>query len=282
MDYLDETDDANLSINIEIDKYNRLKIKSDESIKKIIELIKKDLLECFKIQTEMTDTYTDDIKKDEHIDMCKRIIRNQDGRLFGLLDKDLRTQLNKIPIPIKKDDYIVSQEFKDNEINFKNQLFKMYKYKSYYSSVDFKADLIKYNEESEIKITEYIDLTWEITQIYITKKYEEKYKKFVASHLFKFDSSRLFFENIKHFTSFDVYIKLLNFDDLYPDEPKSQYNKKDTYLSEIKIIIESIQQKALIYEKLKHKSLEKENAELKIRLNDMEEKLKLLSSSKFM
>ena len=89
-------------------------------------------------------------------------------------------------------------------------------------------------------------------------------------------------KNIKQFTSFEVYIKLLNFDDLYPDEPTSQYNKKDTYLSEIKIIIESIQQKALIHEKLKHKTLEKENAELRIRLNDMEEKLKLLTSSKFM
>jgi IS1 family transposase len=47
-------------------------------------------------------------------------------------------------------------------------------------------------------------------------------------------------------------------------------------------IIESIQQKALIHEKLKHKTLEKENAELRIRLNDMEEKLKLLTTSKFM
>ena len=102
------------------------------------------------------------------------------------------------------------------------------------------------------------------------------------SNLSKFDSSRLFFENIKQFTSFDVYIKLLNFDELYPDKNKFQFNKKDTYLSEIKIIIESIQQKALICEKLKHKSLEKENAELKIRLNDMEEKLKLLTTSKFM
>jgi hypothetical protein len=37
MDYLDKNDDANLSINIEIDKYNRLKIKSDESIQNILD-----------------------------------------------------------------------------------------------------------------------------------------------------------------------------------------------------------------------------------------------------
>ena len=281
MEYLDETDDANLSINIEIDKYNRLKIKSDESIEIIIGLIKKDINECLKIQTEMKDIYTEDIKKDKHIDMCKRIIRNPDrlDRLF-VLDTDSRNQIDKIPIPIKKDDYTISQEYKDNAMQFTN-LFKN-RYSTYYTSEDFKADLIKYNEEFEIKFTEYIDLTWEIRQKYITKKYEEKYKNYVMSNLSKFDSSRLFFENIKQFTSFDVYIKLLNFDDLYPDKPKSHYNKKDTYLSEIKIIIESIQQKALIYEKLKHKTLEKENAELKIRLNDMEEKLKLLTSSKFM
>jgi hypothetical protein len=48
------------------------------------------------------------------------------------------------------------------------------------------------------------------------------------------------------------------------------------FTSDNNCIIESLQQKALIYEKLKHKTLEKENAELKIRLNDMEEKFKLL------
>ena len=109
MDYLDKTD-ANLSINIEIDKYNRLKIKSDESIEKIIELIEKDLLECDKIQTEMKDIYTEDIKKDKHIDMCKRIIRNPD-RLY-VLHTDSRIEIDKIPIPIKKDDYTISQECK--------------------------------------------------------------------------------------------------------------------------------------------------------------------------
>ncbi len=88
----------------------------------------------------------------------------------------------------------------------------------------------------------------------------------------KINNFKQFLETITKYTSIEIYTEILNFNEYF----------KGMFTNDNQCIIESIQQKALIHEKLKHKTLEKENAELRIRLNDMEEKLKLLTTSKFM
>lgn len=216
MDYLDEND-ANLSINIEIDKYNRLKIKSDESIQKILKIIDYRMKEIIsplspwktqieKIKTEIT-----------HLEDCI-------------------SMLNKEP----------------DELPTQNG----------YTSGSKYCRLSNCNEQLRIK---------QKSLIHPVEQYEMVDIK-IQPKINKINNFKHFLETITKYTSRKIYTEILNFEE----------NFKGMFTTDNNCIIESIQQKALIYEKLKHKTLEKENAELKIRLNDMEEKLKLLTSSKFM
>ncbi len=211
MDYLDENDDANLSINIEIDKYNRLKIKSDESIQNILNSIDFRLSEI-KSPLSIWKTQIDKIESEiSHLEGCI-------------------TMLNKEP----------------DELPTQNG----------YSSNSKYVRLSKCNEQLCLKQQNLIHPLeqYGIVDIKIQPKIN------------KINNFKHFLETITKYTSKEIYTEILNFNEYF----------KGMFTSDNNCIIESLQQKALIYEKLKHKTLEKENAELKIRLNDMEEKFKLL------
>ena len=215
MDYLDKTD-ANLSINIEIDKYNRLNKISDEHIQHILDSIPikiKVINEPLLIWKTQIDKIESEIS---HLDECI-------------------TMLNKEP----------------DELPTQNG----------YSSGSKYCRLSNCNEQLRIKQKNLIHPTQQHDNLNIE----------VQPKISKINNFKHFLETITNYTSADVYIELLNF---------NEYS--GMFKFNITFIIESIQQKALICEKLKHKTIEKENAELKIRLNDIEEKLKLLTTSKFM
>lgn len=215
MDYLDKTD-ANLSINIEIDKYNRLNKISDEHIQLILKSIDSIITEINK-PLSIWISQIDKIKSEiTHLEDCI-------------------TMLNKEP----------------DESPTQNG----------YASGSKYCRLSNCNEQLRIKYQNLIHTTQQHDNLNIE----------VQPKINKINNFKHFLETITKYTSADVYIELLNF---------NEYS--GMFKFNIKFIIDSIQQKALIYEKLKHKTLEKENAELKIKLNDMEEKLKLLTSSKFM
>ncbi len=217
MNYLDENDDANLSINIEIDKYNRLKIKSDKSIQHILNIIDCRMREIIQ-PTLIWKTQIEKIESEiTHLDECI-------------------TMLNKEP----------------DESPTQNGYASSSKY----------CRLSNCNEQLRIK---------QQSLIHPTEQYDIL-DKLIQPKINKINNFKQFLETITKYTSRVIYTEILNFEE----------NFKGMFTNDNNCIIESIQQKALIHEKLKHKSLEKENAELKIRLNIMDEKLKLLTSSKFM
>ncbi len=209
MDYLDKNDDANLSINIEIDKYNRLKIKSDESIQKILNSIYFRLSEIIS-PILIWKNQIEKIKSEiSHLEYCiKRLINEPDelpcySTRLSNCNEQLRLKQQSLIHPVEQ-----------------------------YGIVDIK----------------------------------------IQPKINKINNFKQFLETITNYTSIKIYTEIFNFYEYF----------KGIFTYDNQCIIESIKQKALIYEKLKHKTLEKENEELKIRLNDMEEKLKLLTSSKFM
>jgi hypothetical protein len=217
MDYLDETDDVNLSINIEIDKYNRLKIKSDESIQKILNII--------------------DFRMKEIISPLSPWKSQIEQIKFEITHlEDCITMLNKEP----------------DESPTQNG----------YASGSKYCRLSNCNEQLRIKQQNLIHPVEQYGLLDIK----------IQPKINKINNFKQFLETITKYTSREVYTEILNFEEYF----------KGMFTYDNQCIIQTIQQKALIYEKLKHKTLEKENAELKIRLNDMDEKLKLLTTSKFM
>ena len=211
MDYLDETDDANLSINIEIDTYNRLKIKSDESIQNILNRIDFSLSEF--IQPLLVwKSQIEKIKSEiSHLDECITMLNKEPDELptqhgYASSSKSVRLSNCNVQLRLKQQNLIHPVE--------------------QYGIVDIK----------------------------------------IQPKINKMNNFKHFLETITQYTSIEVYTEIFNFNEYF----------KGKFTSDNQCIIESLKQKALIYEKLKHKTLEKENAELKERLNDMEEKLKLL------
>jgi hypothetical protein len=83
---------------------------------------------------------------------------------------------------------------------------------------------------------------------------------------------------IKGVITMNVYIRELDIGVYSFNDSSAMY----IFTSQLPITYEQHLEKGIINIEYKYKTLEKENAELKIRLNDMEEKIKLLTSSKFM